>query len=179
MCPCTHVRMCPCTHVLMYSCTHVLMYSCFHVLMYPCTPLSVEPDLCEVVSAARPADQRAVRWWWRTVFDTRQIVFYVSEVTGGPDDGVLTSDTWEEGTAGVSLASWSSCYAVTMILCQLTMQIPLLCSPWRIIRKPFFFLTWWWTVRLTLCRMCRSPDVLTLPGWKYFSNEFFLPDRIV
>ena len=79
----THVLIYSCTHVLMYSYTHVPMYSCTHELMYSCTPLSVEPDLCKVVLSARPADQRAVRWYW-TGFDTRQIVSNVNGVTGGP-----------------------------------------------------------------------------------------------
>ena len=56
---CTHVFMYPCINVLMYLCTHVFMYLCNHVPMYLCTPLSVEPDLCEVATAAGPAEQAA------------------------------------------------------------------------------------------------------------------------
>ena len=55
------------------------MYSCTHVLMYSCTPLSVEPDLCEVAPTAWPADYLAVS---RYIADG---------VTGNSDDGVLNS----------------------------------------------------------------------------------------
>ena len=69
------------TFVLMYSYTHVFMYPCIHVLMYLCTPLSVEPDLCEVAIGAWPAEQRAA--FFRIAVD----------VTGNSDDDVLISDT--------------------------------------------------------------------------------------
>ena len=78
---CTHVFMYPCIHVLMYLCTHVFMYLCNHVPMYLCTPLSVEPDLCEVAIGAWPAEQRAA--FFRIAVD----------VTGNSDDDVLISDT--------------------------------------------------------------------------------------
>ena len=61
------------------------MYSCTHVLMYSCTPLSAEPDLCEVVALARPAEK-----------PTRFVLHVVLKsitVTDDSDDGVLTSDT--------------------------------------------------------------------------------------
>ena len=61
--------------------TFVLMYSSTHVLMYSCTPLSVEPDLCEVAIGAWPAEQRAA--FFRIAVD----------VTGNSDDDVLISDT--------------------------------------------------------------------------------------
>ena len=64
-----------------YFCTHVFMYPCMHVLMYLCTPLSVEPDLCEVAIGAWPAEQRAA--FFRIAVD----------VTGNSDDDVLISDT--------------------------------------------------------------------------------------
>ena len=64
-----------------YFCTHVFMYPCIHVLMYLCTPLSVEPDLCEVAIGAWPAEQRAA--FFRIAVD----------VTGNSDDDVLISDT--------------------------------------------------------------------------------------
>ena len=57
------------------------MYSCTHVLMYLCTPLSVEPDLCEVAWLAWPTEQLAVALYMAMV------------VTGNSDEGVLTSDT--------------------------------------------------------------------------------------
>ena len=115
--------------------------------MYSCTPLSAEPDLCEVVALARPAEK-----------PTRFVLHVVLKsitVTDDSDDGVLTSDTWEEGTAGVPLAPRSPCYAVTMLLCQLTRQAALLRCPLTIIRKPF--LSEGFNVSLTCCRMWSGP----------------------
>ena len=65
----------PCTHVLMYSCTHIL---------------SVEPDLCEVANAARPAEQVAFQG---AVWCFSHIVFDFIFMTGDSDDSVLISVT--------------------------------------------------------------------------------------
>ena len=48
--------------------------------MYSCTPLSIEPDLCEVAWLAWPTEQLAVALYMAMV------------VTGNSDEGVLTSD---------------------------------------------------------------------------------------
>ena len=59
------------------------MYSCTHIL------LSVEPDLCEVVTAPGPAEQSASKG----AIGCRHVVFIRVNVTEGSDDGVLISDT--------------------------------------------------------------------------------------
>ena len=129
--------------------------------MYSCTPLSIEPDLCEVAWLAWPTEQLAVALYMAMV------------VTGNSDEGVLTSDTWEEGTTRVSLAPWSPCHPVTMLLCQLTWQIPLLFFPWSILRKPF--LSEGFIVSLTCCRMFLAPlrclYVCILPGEKQEDHQ--------
>ena len=56
-------------------------YFCTHVFVYSCTPLSIEPDLCEVAWLAWPTEQLAVALYMAMV------------VTGNSDEGVLTSDT--------------------------------------------------------------------------------------
>ena len=59
--------------------------------MYPYTHvlLSVEPDLCEVATAARPAEQSASKG----AIGCRHVVFIRVNVTEGSDDGVLISVT--------------------------------------------------------------------------------------
>ena len=96
--------------ILLYSCTPV--YSCTHV---PCTHImNIEPDLCPVASAARPAAQFAYQG---AVGCLIHIVTEAFPVTNGSDDGVLISVTWEEGTAGVKLAPQSPCYICYMLPC--------------------------------------------------------------
>ena len=57
------------------------MYSCIHLL------LRIEPDLCEVVTGAGPADQLAFQGAiWHIVTDRCNVI-------GGSDDGVLISVT--------------------------------------------------------------------------------------